>query len=143
MRPLIHDVLFTRFHARVFIILSSLTATVLGLFGPYFQKLFVDQLTGARGPLPLNASLSPLMLIVLAFLSVLGAQAFAQLTNYLGTRESVLLQSVFSERLYRPSLTLRVDTMSHRSVGEIIQIYATDIPGSRMFLEPTLAAGAS
>ncbi|MBC7371608.1 MAG: ABC transporter permease, partial [Bdellovibrionaceae bacterium] len=143
MRPLIYDVLFTRISARMMIIVSSLMATVFGLFAPYFQKLFVDQLTGIDSHLPWGIKTTALILILLAFASVLLAQSFSQLTNYLGMRESILMQSVLSERLYRQTLHLRVDTMSHRPVGEIIQIYATDVPGSTMFLEQTLPNGAS
>ncbi|WP_413290789.1 ABC transporter ATP-binding protein [Bdellovibrio sp. HCB337] len=143
MRPLLLDVLFTRFHARILIILSSLVATVLGLFGPYFQKLFIDQMTGQTGLDFFNYQLHPLALILFAFVAVFLAQAFYQLTNYLGMSESIHLQSVFSRRLYEKTLDLRVDTMSHRPVGEIIQIYATDVPGATVFLEQTLPAGAS
>jgi ATP-binding cassette subfamily B multidrug efflux pump len=143
MRPLIRDVLFTRIHARVLILLCSFVATVLGLFGPYFQKLFVDRLTGFQSALPFGWQVEALTLIFMAFVSVLLAQAFAQLTNFLGIRESLIMQSVFSKRLYQQTLNLRVDTMSHRPVGEIIQIYATDVPGSTMFLEQTLPTGAA
>lgn len=143
MRPLLLDVLFTRFHARILIILSSLLATVLALFGPYFQKLFIDELTGQRNLNFFSEHFHPLVLILLAFTSVLLAQAFFQLTNYLGIRESIHLQSLFSRKLYAKTLDLRVDTMSHRPVGEIIQIYATDVPGATVFLEQTLPAGAS
>lgn len=143
MSPLLRDILFSRLHARFFIILSSLVATILGLFGPYFQKLFVDQLTGTSTPYLFSLNLTPLTLIFLAFACVLSAQGFSQLTGYLGIRESVFMQSVLSQRLYKQTLNLRVDTMSHRPVGEIIQIYAADIPGSTTFLEQTLPAGAS
>lgn len=143
MKPLIHDVIFTRFHARLLIVLSSLVATVFALFGPYFQKLFVDALTGHPDALAFGLNAGPLTFVVLAFVCVLLAQVFFQLANYLGMRESVHLQGVFSRRLYEKTLDLRVDTMSSRPVGEIIQIYATDIPGSTVFLEQTLPAGAS
>lgn len=143
MKPLIRDVLFTRPHARLLILFCSLLATVLGLFGPYFQKLFVDAVTGEKALLPGGFSVSPPMLIILAFVCVLAAQGLYLLTNYLGVRESVFLQSLFSKRLYEKTLELRVDTMSHRPVGEIIQLYATDVPGSTVFLEQTLPAGAS
>jgi ATP-binding cassette subfamily B multidrug efflux pump len=143
MKPLIFDVLFTRIHARILIVLSSLLASVLGLFSPYFQKLFIDGLTGQNKPLPFNFEASPLVLIFLAFFCFFMAQAFIQLTNYLGMCESIYMQSVFSRRLYEKTLDLRVDTMSHRPVGEIIQIYATDVPGATVFLEQTLPAGAS
>jgi ABC-type multidrug transport system fused ATPase/permease subunit len=143
MKPLIYDVLFSRFHARMLIVLSSLVATVFALFGPYFQKLFIDELTGQARLFPFGFQVSPLVLILLAFFCVFISQALFQLTNYLGMRESIQLQSVFSQRLYKKTLELRVDTMSSRPVGEIIQLYATDIPGSTVFLEQTLPAGAS
>jgi len=143
MKSLLRDVLFTRFHARLLIVLSSLMAAVLGLFAPYFQKVFIDEITGIKDSLPFGISATPLTLIVLAFLCVLLAQAFVQITNYLGVRESVIMQAVFSERLYKQTLDLRVDTMSNRAVGEVIQIYATDIPGATVFLEQTLPFGAS
>jgi len=143
MKPLIYDVLFTRIHARILIVLSSLLASVLGLFSPYFQKLFIDGLTGQKTALPFGFETSPLILIFLAFFCFFMAQAFIQLTNYLGMCESIYMQSVFSRRLYEKTLDLRVDTMSHRPVGEIIQIYATDVPGATVFLEQTLPAGAS
>lgn len=143
MKPLIYDVIFTRPHARLLIVLSSLVATVFALFGPYFQKLFIDALTGHPDALAFGLNAGPLTFIALAFVCVLVAQVFFQLANYLGMRESIHLQGVFSQRLYEKTLDLRVDTMSSRPVGEIIQIYATDIPGSTVFLEQTLPAGAS
>lgn len=143
MKPLIHDVIFTRIHARLLIVLSSLVATVLALFGPYFQKLFVDAITGQPEPLSFTINAGPLAFVLFAFASVFISQIFFQLANYLGMKESVHMQSVFSRRLYEKTLNLRVDTMSSRPVGEIIQIYATDIPGSTVSLEQTLPAGAS
>ncbi|MGZ3798202.1 MAG: ATP-binding cassette domain-containing protein [Pseudobdellovibrionaceae bacterium] len=147
MKPLIYDVLFNRFHARLLIVLSSLIATIFALFGPYFQKLFIDELTGQlnlqKNFLPWGFAGNPVIFIGLAFFCILLSQIFFQLTNYLGVRESLHLQSVFSHRLYQKTLDLRVDTMSTRPLGEIIQLYATDIPGSTVFLEQTLPAGSS
>ncbi|MGZ3749581.1 MAG: ABC transporter transmembrane domain-containing protein, partial [Pseudobdellovibrionaceae bacterium] len=147
MKPLIYDVLFNRFHARLLIVLSSLIATIFALFGPYFQKLFIDELTGQlnlqKNFLPWGLAGNPVIFIGLAFFCILLSQIFFQLTNYLGVRESLHLQSVFSHRLYQKTLDLRVDTMSTRPLGEIIQLYATDIPGSTVFLEQTLPAGSS
>jgi len=143
MKPLIHDVIFTRFHARLLIVLCSLTATIFALFGPYFQKLFIDNLTGHPDALAFGLSAGPLAFITLAFVCILVSQIFFQLANYLGMKESIHLQSVFSRRLYEKTLELRVDTMSSRPVGEIIQIYAADVPGSTVFLEQTLPAGSS
>ncbi|MBS1969774.1 MAG: ABC transporter ATP-binding protein/permease [Bdellovibrionales bacterium] len=143
MKPLIYDVIFTRIHARLLIVLSSLAATIFALFGPYFQKLFVDALTGQPTLLPMGLHAGPIALIALAFISVFASQVLFQASNYLGMSESVHMQGVFSQRIYQKTLDLRVDTMSSRPVGEIIQIYATDIPGSTILLEQTLTAGAS
>lgn len=143
MKPLIHDVISHRFHARLLIVLSSFVATVLALFGPYFQKLFIDKLTGEGSAHFWGTSATPLALVLLAFACILLSQGFFQLANFIGMRESLRLQSLFSRRLYEKTLDLRVDTMSQRPVGEIIQIYATDIPGSTVFLEQTLPTGAS
>lgn len=143
MRPLIYDVIFTRPYVRLLIVLSSLTATVFALGAPYFQKLFVDALTGQATMLPMGLQAGPTILIVLAFICVFASQVLFQASNYLGMNESVHMQGVFSQRIYQQTLDLRVDTMSSRPVGEIIQIYATDIPGSTILLEQTLTAGAS
>lgn len=143
MKSLLHDILFTRLPARLLIVLSSLGAAILGLLNPYFQKLFIDHLTAAPVTVLWNFPATPGTLIFFAFLTFLLAQALNQLTNYLGLRESLQMQGVLSRRLYEKTLELRVDTMSQRSVGEIIQIYATDVPGATVFLEQTLPTGAS
>jgi len=143
MRSLFSEIIFTRFYARIVILLCSLAAAVLGLFGPFFQKEFIDQLTGAENRLHLFTSTEPLWLVVGAFFCVLAAQAFSQLTNYLSAKEALYMQRVFAERLYEKTLNLRVDTMSHRPVGEIVSLYATDVQGATVFLDQTLPAGAS
>lgn len=140
---LFSDIIFTRFHARLLILLSSLVAAVFGLFGPFFQKEFIDQLTGEQSRLHFINVSHPLWLVAGAFACVLLAQLFSQLTSYLSIKESLFMQRVFADRLYKKTLQLRVDTMSHRPVGEIVSIYATDVQGSTVFLDQTLPAGAS
>ena len=143
MKSLFSEVVFTRFHARIIILLCSFAAAVFGLLGPFFQKEFIDQLTGTASKLHLFTFNNPLWFIVGAFFCVLFAQAFAQLTNYLSAKEALFMQRVFAERLYNKTLNLRVDTMSHRPVGEIVSLYATDVAGATVFLDQTLPAGAS
>lgn len=143
MKSLFREVLFTRFHARIVILLCSLAAAVFGLMGPFFQKEFIDQLTGVQTKLHVFDVGKPLWFIVGAFICVLVSQAFSQLTNYLSAKESLFMQRVFAERLYEKTLNLRVDTMSHRPVGEIVSLYATDVQGATVFLDQTLPAGAS
>ena len=144
MKSLFSEILFTRLHARLQIILCSLLATVFGLFGPFLQKEFIDQLSGhTDNRLHFLQFDSPLLYILFAFLAVLIAQGFSQLTTYLGAREAILMQKVFAEKLYAKTLSLRVDTMSQRPLGEIVSIYATDIPGATVLLDQTLPAGAT
>ncbi|WP_413575054.1 ABC transporter ATP-binding protein [Bdellovibrio sp. HCB290] len=143
MRSLFSEVVFTRPYARLIILACSLFATVFGILAPFFQKEFIDQLTGVETKLHLFQVSSPLWFILSAFLCVLASQAFNQLTNYLSSKEALHMQRVFAERLYAKTLNLRVDTMSHRPVGEIVSLYATDVPGATVFLDQTLPAGAS
>lgn len=142
-RSLFSEVVFTRFHARVLILISSLTAAVFGILGPFFQKEFVDQLTQTPSNLHFIQFESPLAYILGAFFCVLLAQAFSQVTNYLSIRESLYMQRVFGKRLYEKTLNLRVDTMSGRPVGEIVSLYATDVQGATVFLDQTLPSGCS
>ncbi|WP_373997765.1 ABC transporter ATP-binding protein [Bdellovibrio bacteriovorus] len=143
MKSLFYQVVFTRFYARVLILITSLFGAVFGLLGPFFQKEFIDQLTGQQGHLHLVDFSNPLTYVLGAFFCVLIAQAFSQLTNYLSIRESLYMQKVFAQRLYEKTLHLRVDTMSGKPVGEIVSLYATDVQGATVFLDQTLPAGAS
>ena len=53
------------------------------------------------------------------------------------------MQRRLSQKLYDHSLTIRSDSLNGKSVGEIVSLYATDIPGSTVFLEQSLPTGAS
>ncbi len=143
MRSLFAEVVFTRFSSRLLILFCSLIAAAFGLVGPFFQKEFIDHLTGEKSQFHYFNFSSPLWYVVGAFLCVLLAQAFSQLTNYLSSREALIMQKIFASRLYAKTLNLKVDTMSGRPVGEIVSLYATDIPGATVFLEQTLPAGSS
>ncbi len=143
MNKLFAEVVFTRFPARILIVLCSLGAAVLGLLGPFFQKEFVDRLTGAEGHLHLWRFESPLVYILLAFLALIAGQSLYQITSYLAVKESLLMQRIFAKRVYDKTLHLQVDTMSGKPVGEIVSLYATDVQGSTVFLDQTLPAGTA
>lgn len=143
MKSLFAEVVFTRPYARFTVLACSLIAAVLGLLGPFFQKEFIDQLTGVESRLHFFQFDHTLAYVVGAFLCVLLAQAFTQLTNFLSVREALYMQKIFAKRLYDKTLHLQVDTMSGRPVGEIVSLYATDVQGATVFLDQTLPAGAS
>lgn len=142
-RTLLAQVIFHRWAWRLLILLCSLGAAVAGLMAPWFQKEFIDVLIGSESPLALRWFDSPVPWILLAFAAMVVAQGFAQLTSFLGAREAILLQNVFARRLYDHMLKLRADTMSRRALGEVVSLYATDVPGATVFLDQTLVMGAS
>ncbi|MBX2989020.1 MAG: ABC transporter ATP-binding protein [Bdellovibrionaceae bacterium] len=142
-RSLIQDVIFDRWSWRLLILLSSLMAAVTGLAAPWFQKEFIDHLTGSVPAMSLGWYATSLPWILLAFAAMLLSQGFSQLTSYLGAREAIFLQRRFSRRLYEKMLSLRADTMSRHSLGEAVSLYATDVPGATVFIDQTLPMGAS
>jgi ATP-binding cassette subfamily B multidrug efflux pump len=143
MKSLFYEVLFTRIHARLLILLTSLLTAVFALVGPFFQKEFIDHLSGTQSQLALIQFENPLWYVIGAFVSIIIAQFLGQATNFLSIRESLIMQQIFAKRVYNKTLQLRVDTMSGKPVGEIVALYATDVPGATVFLDQTLPAGAS
>lgn len=144
MKSLFAEVAFTRLHARFLILGCSLVAAIMGLLGPFFQKEFIDILTGSKSQMPVTHFFAnPLTYVLGAFICVLVAQGFSQLTNFLSAKEALYMQRVFARRLYEKTLNLKVDTMSGRPVGEIVSLYATDVQGATVFLDQTLPAGSS
>ncbi len=141
---LLHLIAFHRLRYRYLILLASFAGSLFGIFAPYFQKEFVDALTGETGSkLHFLNVFNPWIYIGLAFLSYLIAQAFSLWTNYLGAREAIIMQRILSDKLYEKMLSLKVDTLSQRPLGEIVSIYATDVQGSTVFLDQTLPTGAT
>lgn len=141
---LLNEILFSRIQYRILILLTSLLATVFGLLGPFFQKIYVDSLTHAESHQELAeyTRQHPLIVCSFAFLSVLLFQCLTQFTNYLGYRESIIAQRELAHKLYRKMLDLRIDAYQKSSIGEIVSLYATDVPGATFFLEQTIPTGA-
>ncbi len=143
-KPLIQQILFDRLEFRLLILLTSLAAAFFGILAPYFQKEFVDILTHSSSTkLHYFDITNPWYFILLSFLCYLIGQAFSLGTNYLGAYEAIIMQRRLSDKLYKKMLTLKVDTLSKRPLGEIVQIYVTDVQGSTVFLDQTLPAGAT
>jgi ATP-binding cassette subfamily B multidrug efflux pump len=148
---LLREVLFSRPWTRGAILAASLLSTFWGLLGPLFQKEFVDLLTQQGSQLDQKFAWmqmfvwgdTPLSLIGFSFVSLFLSLGFSQLANYLGARESILMQRKLAQRLYEKTLTLRADSLQGRPVGEIVAVYATDIPGATIFLEQSVPTGAS
>lgn len=143
---LFKELIVTRWQWRLAILSTSFLAAGMGLVAPFLQKEFVDRLTlanQAKTSLEVLENIPTPYFVALAFICLLLAQAFQQLTAWLGSRESFLMQQIFAKKIYDKTLSLRVDTMTHRPIGEIVQLYATDVPGATVFLDQTLPAGAT
>lgn len=137
--------LFHRPQIRILILALSFLGSLLALLAPYFQKEFVDSMMGLESSLPFHlAGLnSPITMILAAFVTLLFSQAVVQLVNYIASRESIFLQRDFGEILYRKTLGLRTDTLFGRPVGEVVSLYATDVPGATILVEQSVPVGAA
>ncbi len=140
-KSLLLFILFYRWPIRLGILSLSLVAALLGLAGPFFQKEFVDALLGYDSRLGLQ--LTPLPAIFFAFLSFISAQGLGQLCNYISQKESIIAQSLLGRFIYRKTLELKPDAIYDHPTGEVVALYATDVPGATILLDQTLPAGAS
>lgn len=138
-----------RLRARFLILFVAFNAALAGLASPFFQKVFVDRLVGAAilthgwSGFAWMETIDPFVLIFIAFVCTVSSQAFGLLANFIGVREGIFLQREYSERLYRKMLSLRSDTMGSTTVGEVVALYATDIPGSTAIVDQAIPMGAS
>ncbi len=144
------EIVFTRFWVRLIMILAAALSASFGILGPFFQKEFIDQLTG--NPVSIGKffpSLSsylpstPLYFLIFSFLCVLLNLVCFQLVTYLGATESIYLQRLWSQRMYDRILELRADSLGGRPVGEIVAIYTTDLPSATILLEQSLPQACS
>lgn len=144
-RGLLWEILFTRFWARLAMLLLSVLATLFALTGPFLQKSFLDRLSGSDTFSWIRVSglseIAPTGLLFLAFLSLLAALALNQAVIYLGTKEALWMQRKLAQRLYDHTLRLRTESLHGKTVGEIVSVYTVDIPGATILLEQSLPQG--
>lgn len=146
---LIRDALLHRWAMRLLIVLLGLGSAFGGLLSPFFQKEFVDRLLGEESLsatwVGLNwvSSIGLVQLLLFAFAFAVVGQGLALLANYTGIREGVFFQRRLSERLYRKTLSVRTEAMSGTTVGEVVSIYAVDVPGSSALIDQALPTGAT
>src|SRR6185312_2474623 len=140
-QKLLFEVLLTRPFFRLLILLSSFFSALFGLMSPFFQKEFLDTLSG--NPQILKQTFvrfaeylptTPLGFLLLAFLALLFNLSLNGVTNYLGSREAVIMQRRLAQKLYDKMLILRTDSLMGRPIGELVSIYATDIPSVTILL---------
>ncbi len=137
---------------RLVILGFAAAGAVFGIASPFFQKLFVDRLlapeatanaaVGATALIQVRLQLHPLIAIGLAFVCSLVAQIFSQCGNFLAVREGAVLQRLFSEHLYQKMLSIRTASLGSTTIGEVVSLYATDVPGATALVDQVLPMAA-
>ena len=129
--------------------LVAFLSAVAGLASPLFQKLFIDRLLGAKSFVHSWSAVAwtdqahPIFLIGIAFVFTLLAQSLGLLSSYIAVNEGLNLQRRFSDRLYRKMLSIRTDSLGSTTIGEVVSIYATDIPGATALIDQVIPMLAS
>jgi ATP-binding cassette subfamily B multidrug efflux pump len=141
-RSLLTQSLFFRWDRRALVLIIAFLSAIAGLASPFFQKLFIDRLLGsmkfAHEWVHWAEGASPVVLILIAFVFTVLAQSFSLLASYIAVKEGLILQRRFSDRLYRKMLSIRTDSLGSTTIGEVVSIYATDIPGSTALIDQVL-----
>lgn len=134
-----------RFFWKSTIVGLSLCAAIFGILGPYFQKHFVDQLLGYQESVQLGIfrGLSIELSLLLTFAMFICASAFGIFSQWVAIREGNIAQRILSDALYRKILSLRSDSLEGRPVGELVSLYAVDVPSSVTIVEQSLPTGAA
>ncbi|MEK7358056.1 MAG: ABC transporter ATP-binding protein [Bdellovibrionota bacterium] len=148
MRSLLWESLSVRFHRRLVVVALAFASAVAGLSSPFFQKIFLDRMLGTEAishgwsGFGWLETVSPLAVMGFAFVSNLFASALSLTAGYCSMIEGLVLQNRWSERLYRKMISIRIDAMGSTTVGEVVSIYAVDVPGSTALVDQALPMGA-
>jgi ATP-binding cassette subfamily B multidrug efflux pump len=126
-KTILKTIFIDRPHYRVLILVLSVFSALFGLAVPYYQKIFSTQL-------------DYISLAICVALS-LGYLALNQLTLFVGQNESIKAQRKLAKILYRHNLYLKPLTLQKRSVGEVVSLYASDVPSATVWLEQSLPYG--
>ena len=148
-RSLLAHSFLLRWEQRALILIIAFLSALAGLASPFFQKLFIDRLLGAVSFIHgwswvrWAETAHPITLIMVAFVFTVLAQSLGLLASFIAVSEGLILQRRFSDRLYRKMLSIRTDSLGTTTIGEVVSIYATDIPGATALIDqvtPMLAS---
>lgn len=144
---LLTEILFTRWWVRLAMVILSFMAAVSGILGPFFQKSFLDQLSGSSDFSTIRFEwmnqLSPIEMLLLSFVCLGLALMCYQLVILIGTFEAIHMQGLLSKKIYSKILTLKPESLQGKPIGEFVSIYTTDVPSSTILLEQSLPQGLS
>lgn len=142
------QVLSFRLSSRITIFALAAAGAVIGLLAPWYQKIFVDALTGGQVAFPAQPGLtilsdfsSPVVkAIYFAFAAMLIAQAFSLLVRVICAREASLVHGTLADAVYNHTLNLTSESRGSRTVGEIVNLYAQDVSAASSLLEDFFGA---
>jgi len=126
-KAIVAVIFFNRIRFRILILILSLLSTIFGLAVPYYQKIFLTELSYSS-------------LFICVFLSLVYL-FFHQLALFVGQSESIEAQKKMAKTLYQHNLNLKPITLQKKTVGEIVSLYSTDIPSLSVWLEQSLPYG--
>jgi ATP-binding cassette subfamily B multidrug efflux pump len=122
-----------RFHARAIMIVLVLIATALGLSVPTCQHRFIDDLTQ-------GTSTMAVIWLILSLLAALGQQLLTFFFRLLGNAEGLRIQQALAQAIYNKTINLSPSARGTKTVGEIVNYYAQDVPTVGTFIEEFLPA---
>lgn len=142
---ILREILFSRPWIRLGLIVLAFIAATTGLMAPLFQReflnFFLQQSTTPSSLLSFGFSERPAFALAASIGVLFVSLVCSQLVTYLATREAFLMQRRLGQRLYETTLQLRTEGLQGRPVGEIVSVYATDIPGATILLEQSTPQG--
>lgn len=141
---LLQFILFNRLRVKMALVGLALLVAFLGLSAPLLQKIFIDKLLNQHSSAPLFQianSLPTGLWLLLGGLAVFLNLSLYQLLSYLCNLEAMKTQHAISKKLYQHLLQLRPLDYQNKTTGELIAVYATDVPSCTILLEQSLPQG--
>jgi ATP-binding cassette subfamily B multidrug efflux pump len=133
-RSLLASLLFERLRWRILVLTLSFVATVFGLFAPYAQKRFADELLTGGAAVPWIGA---------AFIALALYHALWQVNTWLATREGLVSQKALGDAAFHRLLEGPGGFIGRAPAGVAVSLFAVDIPGATALLDQSLLMFAS
>ncbi len=117
-----------RFRMRALMSFMALCATSLGLYVPVCQHRFVDLLT-------IGAQPKAATWLGLAFTAAIAQQILTFCFRIIGNAEGLRVQQALAQVIYNKTINLSPSARASKTVGEIVNYYAQDVPVVGTFIE--------
>lgn len=128
-KSILNILLTSRPHIRIFGVVFVIAIVVTGIIAPYYQRIFIDELT--------KSSPVPQLITWMGFAVGFGilSQTLTVLMRILFSREGIISQRWLSRKLYDHALNLSSAARSKKTVGETVAHFATDVQTASAVLD--------